>query len=302
MELKWLEDFLVLAETRSFSRAAEERNVTQSAFSRRIRQLEQWLGVDLVDRSSYPTTLTAAGGEFRETADEVVRALRQQRALLRARRARGEGSISIVSLHVLTTSFFPGWLKGVIARHGAVWPRLRVENFHDAIQALVDGAVDFMLTMTHPKVPVLLDPLRYPSLALGTDRLVAVAAPGPDGRPLIDPGAGDGDIPFLAYTPESFLGRLTEVTLAGFADRERLTPVFENPMADALKAMALLGHGIAWLPAGSITAELAHGTLVALPDLPEATMDIRLFRSPQKSRPLVERFWTALEGDYSTTS
>lgn len=44
MELKWLEDFTALANTLSFSRAAEVRNVTQSAFSRRIKQLEMWLG------------------------------------------------------------------------------------------------------------------------------------------------------------------------------------------------------------------------------------------------------------------
>ncbi|MBL9048416.1 MAG: LysR family transcriptional regulator, partial [Tabrizicola sp.] len=44
MDLNWLEDFLALAESRSFSRAAEVRGVTQSAFSRRIRALEDWLG------------------------------------------------------------------------------------------------------------------------------------------------------------------------------------------------------------------------------------------------------------------
>ena len=49
MEIKWLEDFVSLANTRSFSRSAVERRVTQSAFSRRIQQLEQWLGVPLVE-------------------------------------------------------------------------------------------------------------------------------------------------------------------------------------------------------------------------------------------------------------
>jgi DNA-binding transcriptional LysR family regulator len=43
VEIKWLEDFVTLAETSSFSRAAEIRNVTQPAFSRRIKQLETWI-------------------------------------------------------------------------------------------------------------------------------------------------------------------------------------------------------------------------------------------------------------------
>ena len=61
METKWLEDFISLAETHNFSRSAALRHVTQPAFSRRIQSLENWLGIDLVDRTSYPTRLTPAG-------------------------------------------------------------------------------------------------------------------------------------------------------------------------------------------------------------------------------------------------
>ena len=59
MESKWREDFLSVARTGNFSKSAAERHVTQSAFSRRIKALEQWVGVALIDRSSYPTRLTA---------------------------------------------------------------------------------------------------------------------------------------------------------------------------------------------------------------------------------------------------
>lgn len=44
MQLKWLEDFIVLAQERSFTRAAELRHVTHPAFGRRIRALEEWAG------------------------------------------------------------------------------------------------------------------------------------------------------------------------------------------------------------------------------------------------------------------
>lgn len=57
MDLKHLEDFVSLCDTRSFSRSAAARNVTQSAFSRRIQALETWLGAALIDRSTYPTSL-----------------------------------------------------------------------------------------------------------------------------------------------------------------------------------------------------------------------------------------------------
>ncbi len=54
MELKWLEDFVCLSNIGSFWKASEQRHVSQPAFSRRIRALEDWLGVTLIDRSSYP--------------------------------------------------------------------------------------------------------------------------------------------------------------------------------------------------------------------------------------------------------
>ena len=72
METKWLEDFVSLAETRSFSRSAQLRHVTQPAFSRRIQALEAWAGTDLVDRSSYPTRLTPAGETFHAQALEIL--------------------------------------------------------------------------------------------------------------------------------------------------------------------------------------------------------------------------------------
>ena len=87
METKWLEDFVSLAETRSFSRSAQLRHVTQPAFSRRIQSLEAWAGVDLVDRSSYPTSLTAAGATLYTQALELLQALHIARAMLRCHNA-----------------------------------------------------------------------------------------------------------------------------------------------------------------------------------------------------------------------
>jgi DNA-binding transcriptional LysR family regulator len=61
LNLAYLLDFKALAETGGFSRAAFVRNVTQPAFSRRIRALEDWVGAPLFQRGSTPVTLTDAG-------------------------------------------------------------------------------------------------------------------------------------------------------------------------------------------------------------------------------------------------
>ena len=89
METKWLEDFVSLAETRSFSRSAQQRHVTQPAFSRRIQALEAWAGMDLVDRSSYPTRLTPAGETLLAQAAELLANLQATRNMLKSHSSAG---------------------------------------------------------------------------------------------------------------------------------------------------------------------------------------------------------------------
>lgn len=83
MDTKWVEDFLCLANTRSFSRSASERHSSQSAFSRRIQSLEIWLGTTLVDRSSSPPTLTPAGQVFHGFAVGIVQQVHQAKYVLK---------------------------------------------------------------------------------------------------------------------------------------------------------------------------------------------------------------------------
>jgi DNA-binding transcriptional LysR family regulator len=110
METKWLEDFVSLAETRSFSRSAQLRHVTQPAFSRRIQALEAWTGVDLVDRSSYPTRLTPAGETFHAQALEILGALQATRNMMRSHLDAGQDMIEFALPHTLAFTFFPHWL------------------------------------------------------------------------------------------------------------------------------------------------------------------------------------------------
>lgn len=61
MELKWLEDLVALAESASLTEAAERRNVTQPAFTRRIKVIERWLGTEVFDRSRKPARPSCSG-------------------------------------------------------------------------------------------------------------------------------------------------------------------------------------------------------------------------------------------------
>lgn len=295
LDLKWLEDFICLARTRSFSRAAEERNVTQPALSKRIQQLEQWFGVVLVDRSVSPTALTPEGRLLRETAEEIVRTLYEQRGRLQARRHIPRTAIRIATLHVLTTNFLPAWLSLLKERGLEIWPRLRADHFHDCVQSLFEGECDFLLTLTHPRVPVVLDPNQFPSVCVGRDRMVAVSVPDATGAPLFSFAGQDGQpIPFLAYSPQSFLARVTDSIFEGMDLGDNLVTVYESALADAIKAMALTGQGLALVPERSVIEELKGGALVEATRIEMDELEIRLFRSKVRGRHAVERLWTTL--------
>ena len=286
MELKWLEDFLSLAETRSFSRSAQERRVTQPAFSRRIRSLEVWLGTVLLDRGTYPISLTPEGRHFRETAEEVVRTLYLARAEFREADAQPTmPTIAITALHTLCLTFLPRWLTGLRERVGPVASRVLPDNFNICVQALVEGGYDFLLTFHHPSVSNPLDPERFPHRVIGRDSLAAVASPGVAAQ-------AHGRLPLLQDSRGSFLGLLAARAQA----QDGAPPTFlahtnENSMAEALKFMALEGHGVAWLPRSLVASEIGSGALAVV--APELPMDIRLYRSAERSRPFLERVWAA---------
>lgn len=293
MDLKWLEDFLSLAETKSFSASARNRNVTQSAFSRRIRSLELWLGADLLDRSTYPIRLTEDGRAFREAAEEIVRLIYQGRAGLGGRSAaeRAAASIAITALHSLTLTFLPRWLTRVRGEVGEVATRVLPENYALCLQALVEGGYDFMLTYHHPSVPVPLDPARFPHAVIGADRLTAVAnaAQFPAWQ------RRGGRLPLLQYSRGSFLGLLAALAQnQPGAPETEVVHVNENSLAEALKFMALEGHGIAWLPRQLVEGDLAAGSLIVV--APELPMEIRLYRNAGRSRAVVEKVWKAAGG------
>src|SRR5688572_22024520 len=284
METKWLEDFVSLAETRSFSRSAQLRHVTQPAFSRRIQALEVWAGADLVDRSSYPTRLTPAGQTLYAQAIEILQGLQSTRAMLRCHSTAGQDVIEFAVPHTLAFTFFPAWLTQLREEgFGTVKSRLIALNVHDAVHRLVEGGCDLLIAYHHPALPLELDANRYEMVSLGEEAVAPWVRPDAQGAPRYClPGRAGQPLPYLGYAPGAYLGRIVDQLLKGSPVAMHLDRVYETDMAEGLKAMALEGHGIAFLPHSAVRKEVRSRKLVsALPpeiDRLEATMEIRAYR------------------------
>jgi len=302
MESKWLEDFISLAETHSFSRSAELRHVTQPAFSRRIQSLEAWLGADLIDRTSYPTRLTAAGEVFYEQALEMLGQINNARALMRGKRPTGLSTVDFAVPHTLSLTYVPRWIRVLENGFGPLNTRLLALNVHDAVMAMVDGGCDLLLCYHHPRQPVQLDTGRYDLITLGSEVLRAYAHCNKAGVPdYAFPGSASAPLPFLSYTSNAYLGRMVELILADSKKPLYLEKRYETDMAEGLKMMALEGHGVAFLPESAVTREVKLKQLASVdqgaPEW-EATMEIRLYRErptvQRPGKPVVARLWAYL--------
>ena len=302
METKWLEDFVSLAETRSFSRSAQLRHVTQPAFSRRIQALEAWAGIDLVDRSSYPTRLTPAGETLHGQALEVLDSLQATRNMMRSHQAAGQDMLDFAVPHTLAFTFFPHWLMDLRQNFGDVKSRLTALNVHDAVLRLTEGGCELLIAYHHPSQPLQLSAERYEMLSLGSETLAPYAKADADGLPLFTlPGRPGQKVPFLSYAAGAYMARLVEVILKQAGEPLLLEPIYETDMAEGLKAMALEGHGLAFLPHSSVRKELKSRRLVGAgaADCPlSLTMEVRIYRErPAMARhlkPGVQALWEFL--------
>jgi DNA-binding transcriptional LysR family regulator len=289
MELNWLEDFIALAETRNFSRAAELRNITQPAFSRRVRALEDWVGTPLFERGAGGVDLTPAGKQFRHGAEDLVRRILHLRHEAREAGGQEAATLRFAATHALSFTFFPEWIRGAGALAGPV--RLMSDSMQACEDLMLHGQAQFVLCHVHAQAPNRFAPDQFRSRVVGGDALVPLVAPDDTGAPKWRLSAGAADLPYLAYSAESGLGRIVQAHR--FGDRATgLRPVFSAHLAASLLGMARDGWGIAWLPLSLAERELADGRLLRAGDTEwEVPVEIRLFRPAARQSPTAEAFW-----------
>lgn len=303
MEIRWLEDFLSLVDTRNFSRSAEARYTTQPAFSRRIKSLEEWIGATLFDRTAQPIRLTPSGERFRPIAEDVLRRLYQGRDEARLVSEASANTVRFAATHSLSLTFFPTWLRGAEMRSHTFNTRLDSNQFTDCVQSLLKGDCHFMLSHSHPSIDMHLPPAHFTSKVVGQDVLIPVTLPDTAGQPIDRlPGTPEEPVHYLAYSETSAIGRAVENMLIHLESPVHLNRVFVSHLAAVLKTMSSSGRGMAWLPESNIREDLASGALVPAGGKEwSIPVEIRLFRSRDPLPPIAEEFWGLLEGDESET-
>jgi DNA-binding transcriptional LysR family regulator len=171
-ELRHIRAFLKIAETRNFTRAANDLHVSQSALTVQVQQLEESLGVRLFDRNKRGVTLTAAG---KDVFGPLQRLFNDAQTIVEHARDLSSASTGYVSIAALPT-VCAGPLPELIRRFLDSHPGIRVQ-ISDVIaervrEAVLKREVDFGIGTLHGRDAELR------ATPLFQDRLVAFAPPG----------------------------------------------------------------------------------------------------------------------------
>ena len=144
MDLRWLDDVLILLEEKNMTRAAARRNITQPAFSRRIRGFENWLGIAILQRGTNKIEISPA----LFSNEKEIRALVLRLQDLRSKVADfnpASSTVSIAAQHAPVFSTFPD----MALRANHVFPslkfRLQADNLRDCVTMFLRGDTHMLL-------------------------------------------------------------------------------------------------------------------------------------------------------------
>lgn len=301
MELRWLDDFITLARTQHFSRAAEEQNVTQPTFSRRIKLLEEEMGTTLINRQTLPLSLTPAGEEFLDLCQEVTRrvgATRQRLAHLAEEQA---GQLRLAAPQSLLAHFLPEWLAGWTTPP-PLTPYLRATGWlaSDFFDALARDECDLVLCYwPQGTCPLMPETEGLVHCRLGTERMIPASLPDADGRPRFSlDGGARFTLPLIAYHPRGLIDLALRTHLDKLSGAPRFRVLHESIQSGNIRELVGLGYGLGWLPGRTVRDDLAIGRLVRAGDARwEVPLEIRLYRRRASGQPGLEALWEALSGN-----
>lgn len=277
MELRHLRYFCAVADWNGFNRAARALHTSQSSISAQIRDLEQEIGVKLLNRTQSQVTLTMAGESFLEESRKVVAAA--DRAVdIAQRTARGEiGLLTIGFLIWGTGAFFPGIIRGFRQLHPGVQLSVMEMLSHAQPQALLNGSLD--IGFTRPLEPPYDSQLR--SELLYTDPVVAVLpADHPmAGAPLrLHDLANERFVVCDRNSAPSFFDKITSLCAqAGFSPNIVRT----SNLVSSVLTLVEAGEGITLLPSGLQHSRFSDLSFCPITD-PACGIDLVMAWSPKR--------------------
>lgn len=286
MELKWLEDLIVLLDEQSFSRAAARRNITQSAFSRRIQSLEDWFGCKLVDRNTKPVRLLNNALFIRPHVEELIRQFYNVRKVIKQKN-HATNRVIFATQDSLGLSVIPKMAMDLNKKINCGRSNESLIDFsyqmasrESCIKKIEQSEADFLVCYENEFSKVSLCKTKFKNFSWMKDRLIPIG-----NRKIFNDitikSSEDVKIPYIAYPSSSFFGSTIALSYNNYDPNQyKLERVCEAESEIVLREMVRSGLGLAWLPRSMIADDLDGGGIIDLSrHLPSYSFDVMVYSS-----------------------
>ena len=257
LEIRWIEDLLALDQEKSISKAATIRHVTQSAFTRRIQNIEESLGFQILKRYSKNIDFTDAGQVLLSTAKNIQNQMDTTIKYLEKNIKENELSIKFAVSHSLITQFFPKFIQKLYSDYNDLKLEIIAANLQQGIHLLKEGSCDFLICYCDQLTLQQLDLTLFTYHKIVNMQIVPVTA-SKNGLPNYQLNQ---TFPLLAYSKQAYLRKCVDKIIESKLNYRTL---YETDNASDLKALALQGLGVAWLPRLLIEEEINENKLKIL--------------------------------------
>lgn len=265
MELTWIEDFLALTRTQNFTQAAEQRCTTQPAFSRRIQQLEEWLGTPLFDRATRPIQLTGGGEEFLRRATRIREDMLDARRIAMSSKSHYQQAVRIYTTTAIAAGIIPKLLKETTNINHSIL----TSSTGGCLEALRQKRADrIYLPWFADDVPD--QQLHYTKII--DDNLILVESSQTKKHLVLAHHVLSGDI--IMHAPGTIFGQQIARHLAALKVSCDSNVMCESSSTEAVLALVKQGLGAAWIPQSLADAQTARCQVLAKLEIPCVVMMI----------------------------
>jgi DNA-binding transcriptional LysR family regulator len=291
MQIESLKVFCDLAESESFTKAAQINSVTQSAVSQQISSLERQFKSILIERSKKKFRLTREGQVLYEYSKQIIQTYQSLQSKLQEIKDVISGTIRVATIYSIGLHDLPPYLKKYLKSYPTVNVHVEYRRSNQVYDDVLSNVVDLGL-VAYPVRDNRLDvvPLRR-------DRLVLVCHPQ-------HPLAKSKSVPLNAISGQKFIGFQPDIPTRKAIDKIlkdrgiQVQHVMEFDNIETVKRAVEIDAGISIVPQGTITQEVSKQTLVQL-DLEDGEFYRPLAAIYKKNRvlsPAIKQFVSILKG------
>jgi DNA-binding transcriptional LysR family regulator len=258
MTLEMLKLYCDIVRMHSFSQGAATNQISQSAASQAIQQLEAELDVLLIDRSKRPFMVTRDGRTFYDGCQALLQGFDKVRAQIAFSRTQMAGSVRVAAIYSVGIHIMSDHMQRFMSLYPQAKVRLEYLHPHKVVEAVLSDEADLGI-LSYPPANRSLTVIPWRD-----ETMVFVCHPGHRlaRRKIITPADLNGEN-FAAFDADLSIRKAIDRCLRQHDARVNVVMEFDN--IETIKQAIAIGAGVSVLPRPTILKEVGNRTLAAVP-------------------------------------